>query len=386
MERTSQQYITLDSIIGRAYEKVEGNGKYKFFVLYATIIAIWNYAIFLNSHSLMLIMPEIDCFRDDIWIKCNRDDVCLNQKYNVPYVYKKRKGHNFITEFDWYCEKTKPAYLISSMFFFGATCSALFVGMLSDLYGRVIVLCAGMLGSMASLSVLFYIGNEAICPISIFVYGAFAISVNSNSFNYLTDSIHEKYRGVFPTILAASVPVGNIIFATLMKFDLSWREGYTAMIYIETTFFFSLFIIRESPVYYFFRGIKKKTCNRLEHIAKINGVKRSSQQRVNIPRRDNDPNSLQKRIKEVFRKKNYIIYLFMFCIMRFTGNLVYYGVSLNVEKMGSDTHLNAIILGFTEFIACIVSYGFLHRISEKRTLAVGYCICLLYTSPSPRDS
>jgi len=361
--------------IDKVYNKIEGKGRYKYLVFAAATIAYLCHMFYLFAIPFFLIRPNVMCDFNGEWHECTRDEVCSNE--GVYYEFDKPDNFNFVTEFGWYCDDTTPPFFTASAFFMG-TFSVIIIISISDTIGRLPLLMIGTIGNMLGLILLVVFANPTVVLISSFIIGFFTMANNSSSFNYVADSVPEKYRDTLPTIMNICWSSGEIVLALIMWTGITWREMCLFIFIFSCLFFIPLYWIRESPKFYFVQGKTKKAQIRLNHIMNINGTEseniilRTNQSAGNV-----EQISFGKRMNlmccDFSMLKQILLVTFMFVI----GNMIFYAMSLNLENMGGNPYVNGIFLAASEVVAIAVGGFSLKIISAKLALSISFALCCI---------
>jgi len=361
--------------IDKVYDKVEGKGRYKYLVLVAATIAYLCHMFYLFAIPFFLIRPKVTCNINGYWHECTRDDVCNNK--GVSYVFDKPVQFNFVTEFGWYCDETTPPFFTASAFFIG-TFSVLIVTSVSDSFGRMPLLIIGTIGNMLGLIFLIVFANPTVVLISSFLIGFFTMANNSSSFNYVADSVPEKYRDILPSIMNACWALGEIVLALIMWSGATWRGMCLFIFIFSSTFFIPAYWLRESPKFYFSQGKIKQAQYRLNSIMRLNGTESE-----NITLRANSTSGTEEQISFGQRMKlmccdfSMLKQILLVTLMFVIGNMIFYAMSLNLENMGGNPYVNGIFLAVAEVVACTFSGFSLKIISPKLALSASFGLCCI---------
>eukprot|EP01022_Parablepharisma_sp_SALTPOND_P001488 TRINITY_DN106547_c0_g1_i1.p1 TRINITY_DN106547_c0_g1~~TRINITY_DN106547_c0_g1_i1.p1 ORF type:complete len:490 (-),score=13.23 TRINITY_DN106547_c0_g1_i1:172-1641(-) len=376
LEPNNEPMVCTD--MDKVYELVEGKGYYKYFVVIASSIAFLCHMFYLFSTPYFLIRPTAYCKLNGDWTECDWDTVCGGD--GVEYRFDKPDTFNFITEFGWYCDESTPPLFTASSFFLGTAFSVCLIGTLSDAFGRVPMLIAGILGNIFGVILLMAFAGPYTCLVSSFLIGFFTMANNSGSFNFVADSVIEKYREMYPTIVSCSLPTGQILISSLMSTGIEWRTMCLINILFSACFFIPFYWLRESPKFYFAQNMIHKAQLRLKNMAMCNRVDASYIKLSNPNFREDEGVSFRKRMEAMCCDLPMFKQIAIVTLMFTVANCAMYAVSLNLENMAGNIFVNGIFLAIAEYIACIMGYVILRLVSPKVSISGSFAIMALGTA------
>ena len=363
--------------IDKVYDYIEGNGRYKFLVLFAACIAYLCHMFFLFSIPFFLVKPTATCNLDGYWHECTQKEVCDNP--DVLYRFEKPVEFNFVTEFGWYCDETTPPFFTATAFFLGTTFSVLIVSTLSDMVGRLPMLIAGILGNMLGLGFLIVFAGPHVCFVASFLIGFFTMANNSSSFNFLADSVPESYRESLPTVMNIAWALGEIVLALIMWSGIQWRGMCLFIFIFSASFFIPLYWLRESPKFYFSQGKIREAQLRLKNMASFNGVDSSD---IHLTASaagsgKGEQISFSQRLKIMCCEASMLKQILLVTAMFAIGNMIFYAMSLNLENMGGNAYVNGIFLAIAEVVACTCSGLALKVVNAKLALSASFSLTVV---------
>eukprot|EP00826_Nyctotherus_ovalis_P063577 TRINITY_DN9326_c0_g5_i1.p2 TRINITY_DN9326_c0_g5~~TRINITY_DN9326_c0_g5_i1.p2 ORF type:complete len:481 (+),score=116.03 TRINITY_DN9326_c0_g5_i1:41-1483(+) len=351
--------LPLDDI-DKAYDEVEGKGRYKYVVLAGVVTSYLCYMLYMFNISFFLLRPKAYCLLNAKWQECSYDTICSN---NLPFYLDKEKEFNYVTEFGWYCDKTTSAFFTGTAFFSGTTVSVFFVAALSDIVGRIPLLIAGTSGMIFTLVLLMTFASPRMCFACSFLIGFFTMANNSSSFNFLADSIPLSKRKFFPATLNIAWALGQITIITAMYTGIQWRSMCLGIIIFVSTFFIYLCFLRESPKFYFAQRKLYKAQVRLDNIARINSTNIVS---LSLPKvEEGEKLSFKARAQQLCCDKVMLINLVLITILFSVSNMTSYALSLNLENVSGDPYVTGIFLALSQVAGCFLSSLSLKWVSPK---------------------
>lgn len=369
-----------DSVAGyddmdRVYDTVESKGRYKYVVLLAVTLAYLTHMFFLFSVPFFLIRPTAYCDVSGHWKQCTQQEICDNIDNGVSYYFNKPAEFNFVTEFDWYCKPSVSSYYTGTAFFMGTTVSVVLVTAISDIIGRLPLLVVGVLGNILVLVFFMFYATPYSCLATSFLIGFFTMANNSSSFNFLADSVPEKYRGIYPSLMNTGWALGEIVIALVMWTQVQWRVMCFIMMAFAATFFIPVIWLRESPKFYFAKRQLYKAKKRLENMASVNGSDAQGLQLV-LPEGSGEKGdvNLKARLVLMCCDKHILLQVVLVTLLFSIGNMAFYAMSLNLENMGANPYINGISLALAEIAAYGISGVSLNKVGMKLSLLGSFII------------
>ncbi len=360
----------------KVYDMIEGKGRYKYMVLWACTIAYLSHMFYLFTVPYFLIRPTAMCDIEGYWHECTQEEVC-ESKPAPSYYLLQPVEFNFVTEFNWYCQEATSSFFTATAFFLGTTFSVLIVSNLSDVFGRIPLMVAGVLGNMLGVTLLMYFANEYVCFISSFIIGFFTMACNSCPFNFIADSVPEKYRDIYPSIMNIMWAVGEILIALIMWAGVQWRGMCLFIFLFSASFFIPLFWLRESPKFYFSQNKLFKAYARLQKIIEVNGVELKQEIKLSFPKGTSDTSGFGKKLAAMCCDHSMALRILLITAMLTIGNMIFYAMSLNLENMGGNAYVNGIMLAVAEIVACTCSGFSLKIVSPQLALSFSFSMTVV---------
>jgi MFS family permease len=331
---------------------------------------------FLFSAPYFLIRPTAYCNLSGNWRECSHDEICNNIHTDLSYYFDKPVEFNFVTELNWYCEPSASSYYTATSFFAGTTVSVVLVTAVSDTLGRMPLLITGVTGSIFAIVLFMFHTTPMTCLITSFLVGFFTMANNSTSFNYLADSIPEKYREIFPSLMNTGWAIGEIVIALVMWTQVQWRVMGLIMVLFAATFFIPLIWLRESPKFYFVKNQLFKAKRRLNSMARVNKVHAYDVQLVSAESLTDKKEELSfsRRLKLMCCDEHMLIQIIIVTLLFSIGNMAFYAMALNLENMGANPYINGISLAIAEIFAYTISAVSLNKLGMKISLSGSFVI------------
>ncbi len=361
----------------KVYDMVEGKGRYKYIVLLATTLSYMCYMYYLCAVPYFLILPKAECNLGGNWRECTHDEICSNcvlTSASCSYRLLEPREFNFITEFGWYCEEGKSTLYTATAFFVGTTASTLIVTTFSDIIGRLPMIIVGASGNILMIAMLMYFANENMCLVASLSIGFFAMANNSNSFNFLVDSIPARYRNIYPSVLNVAWGVGEIGLSFALWTGISWRAACLLILGATATMFVPLIWLRESPKFYFSQNDLPTAYAKLKRIIRINSVYLDKKIELRFPQRETEKITMGQKLRAMCCDRATLVQIVLVTALFSIGNMTFYAVTLNLEHMGGNVYLNGILLAVSEIAACTMSGYSLEFMSPQVAISISYLL------------
>jgi len=351
-----------------------GFGKYQFLAVIVAVMAFIGSMLYVFSIPFFIDDPAIECYINNKWVSCSPEYVC-DDRENIFFRYVNRL-ENFVSEYDLLCDD--PAQeAIPSAYFTGVFFSCLFFSVIGDVYGRLPLLIMGQLGNLAAMVGIGMFSSYEACLILSGVAGFFTGINQGTPFNFLYDSMEEKYSATVATVLNCCWASGEIMIAYIMLGRTPWRIMLIFIICWSAAFIFILIWIREAPRFHYSTGNFTEFSESLQYIAKRNGVVLPTNiefDKESLKLDKEKEASMLKVLKDIVTNKTVLFRTILLCIAFFLSMLIYYGISINLEKFEGDMVVNGVFNALAEIVGVIIA-GFLFRkFGQKQTLTLMFSL------------
>ena len=173
MEIESNKQLTFDQKYDKILDQI--SGRFTWFVISGFFCGMLCQTWFMYGLTYYELMPtDFLCKKDEIWVKCARDDFCTaSQPIQWKIDYSTNKAlHNYVEKLNLTCASKITVGLIGSSFFFGWAFSLLWVPRLADIYGRQMIYRIALIVTIA-----LFVGEYACSNVNLMIVLNFLIGV-----------------------------------------------------------------------------------------------------------------------------------------------------------------------------------------------------------------
>eukprot|EP00826_Nyctotherus_ovalis_P025912 TRINITY_DN2012_c0_g1_i3.p1 TRINITY_DN2012_c0_g1~~TRINITY_DN2012_c0_g1_i3.p1 ORF type:complete len:498 (+),score=113.06 TRINITY_DN2012_c0_g1_i3:205-1698(+) len=358
--------ITMDT----AYILAGGHGKYQKFATAGSVITFMTNMLYVFSIPFFVREPKLEYFKEGTWTKCFAKEICDNKSmYEYRYVHR---TENFVSEYDLLCKDAQISY-IATCYFVGGVFSCAFFSTFGDVYGRLPLLLLGHIGNVLGMFALIATSSYKLCLVLSALIG-FVTGVNqSTPFNFVYDSMEGKHMACHASVLNASWASGQILIALIMATGAEWRVMGVVMMGFSVLFVIDLLWIIEPPRFYYSKGDMSRALEGLRYIAKMNG--KTLPENIELDQEvlkleANSNISFKKVFMSFIGSRKLLFRLGLMCTSFFCSMLVYYGISVNLQKFVGNMVYNGIFNAIAEILGVIFGKFMITRMGKKFLLMI----------------
>lgn len=353
----------------------------------------WKYVMLLMSASVMFGMNAVaDTF---LMLVAGKDASnpefkdpninCTTYTNTIQLADNGYLAQTVVTHFDLICSNSNQIELVSSLYFFSQVFASILSGILADNFGRKLpILFSASVVTVAT----FYSGWTdnwmiyMICRMLI----AFCLIANLNAFVMIIELVGPKYREQFGVLVQVAFAFGGFILSPIAYLVRHFSE--TGGSYATMTLVLGVlnlipvliyFYCPESTRYLLSRGEVEKVKKILNQIAVKNGATASQKSLLKEHLDRYQPPAEPQHDKtytflDLFTHSKFMtIAILQSMFLWGTVSLVFYGVTLNVNRMPGNLYWTNIISASGEMISCsTLSPYIVSRFKFRDTLGFTY--------------
>lgn len=272
-----------------------------------------------------------------------------------------------ISEWDLVCDDTWKEPFATSLYFFGMMIGSGGSGIISDRFGRKIVL----FGTMA-VQILFNLlltlspSWEIFCLIN-FCRGIGEMSNYVTAFVLGSEILQKSIRVAFSTFgIGCLYAVGYMMLSFVAYFVRGWRMLILTLSLISLLYIPLWWFIPESPRWLLSKGRVKEAESIIRLMAKKNGITPPAALFT-----DDELEHMQnKQVKSVpviqlIKSRNILVITVISMLIWMIVAIGYFGLSLNVPKLHGNDYLNCFLFGAIEIPGYIASWLILRKCPRR---------------------
>ncbi|XP_076091403.1 solute carrier family 22 member 3-like isoform X2 [Mytilus galloprovincialis] len=293
----------------------------------------------------------------------------------------------FISSFNLVCDRKFYRSHLVMAHHLGSFSGMIIMSCFADIFGRKLMICLANTFLFAANITQPWAHNFFLITFLRYLNGLSGTVTYVSGFILVTEMVQPSKRMTVGFSVSMGYMVGEYILDLIAYFARDWHE---LILYTSAPIGINLlswFFIPESPRWFIVKKKFSKAVDMLNKMADVNGAKvQFDINSIACCIEERHQISFLKSVKSVITSKQLFIRTLILSFNWFAVTLMYYGITMNVGKLGGDVYVNMAIstsvgmLG--EIIALLASY----KIGRKR-LCISYMIiggigCLLTILPS----
>ncbi|XP_035291161.1 solute carrier family 22 member 5-like [Anguilla anguilla] len=298
-----------------------------------------------------------------------------------------------VTEFDLVCDNEWKQPFTTSIYFFGVLSGSFFSGQLSDRFGRKPILFITMaIQTLFTFSQVFSPSWE-VFSVLFFIVGLGQISNYVAAFVLGTEILTGPPRMIYGSLgVCGFFAFGYMMLPLFAYFCRDWRTLLIVMSLPSVVYIPLWWFIPESPRWLLSQGRVEEAEAILRDAAKKNRV---TAPEVIFAETEGEKEQFKREefhgFLELLKTSNIRHITLIFCLVWFTLNVGYFGLSLNTSKLHGDPYLNCFISAATEIPAYTASWLALQYLPRRlcsivKMLIGGAILFLIQLVPSDLPS
>ncbi|KAL4426920.1 hypothetical protein ABPG74_012920 [Tetrahymena malaccensis] len=374
IEHSSYQQLTIDE----AMEKVGQKHKYQKVIVFFSSLTMFFASFCFMVIPYYLSPPKFECFVDGEWVTCDEDNGACD--FKIQSKMTTQFDQSISAQFKLYCENGQWRTIIQSTPYFGCIIGVLIFNYFSDNKGRAITIkICWIIGTVFSLILNFSTNIPMLFTGSLGMgFGIQTllslIIVNCNEISA------GQFRVIAIILLYVLCAVNEMQYIWFLNVFPNWKWCtficFTAPMCLLTIFPFLL--IRDSPRYLYQKS-RQKCLETLNYIAKFN--KRESIREYELKEEGRNDDRIYSYL-DLFRYKSQRNTTIFMMILFIPPNILFYGIQVSLDQLGSSFEENSLYIGIGEFIGYVVSDLISHKIPRKKgaffSLLITCTICISF--------
>ncbi|XP_021943045.1 solute carrier family 22 member 15 isoform X2 [Folsomia candida] len=296
---------------------------------------------------------------------------------NCDHVQFTHLPDSYARQWSLICDEAYKSKLVQSFFMAGVGIGAVILGAVADRIGRRKTLVGTLMGmiifGIASSFVPWYWGYIVLR----FCVGFFAAGNILSSFVLSSELIGPSKRGIAGNIFQVFFAFGIVILSLLAYAFTNWRILSAAATSIGILYFFLFIMLPESPRWLINHQRIREAKHILRTMADRNGMIFPSDLEINLP----PPNAHRGHLCDLFRRRKTTVSTLVQLYSWFVNSVVYYGLTLASDKLGSNIYVSTMLSGIVElpayFITALLIDWLGRRLPLSIFMVIGGISCIL---------
>ncbi|XP_052092918.1 solute carrier family 22 member 3-like isoform X2 [Mytilus californianus] len=269
----------------------------------------------------------------------------------------------------------------------GAFSGMIITTLFADIFGRKLVFCLSNIGLFAANIALPWVQNYYVIMFLRYLNGLSGIVSYVSGFILVIEMVKPSKRMIVGCAISWIYMSGAYILDLIAYFARDWHD---LVLYTSAPIGLNLlswFVIPESPRWLIVKKKLSKAVKMLNKMADVNGAKvQYDTDSIACIIDKKHQTSFSKSVKILITSKQLFIRTCILLFNWFAVNLAYYGITMNVGKLGGDVYVNVAISVTVGFLGEIVCLFASYKIGRNRLymfyMIVGGIGCLLTLLPS----
>lgn len=304
------------------------------------------------------------CGNGTIYPASNQTRCDIPRRY---WAYAESNDYSIITEFQLDCGKEYLAYIANSVYFLGWAIGAIILGILSNLYGRRIVIVTSSFITLSIGLVSSFVPNIYLFICCRFILGIFTMGNVSLLIVLIGEFIDTKHRPLAGMIITVSYTVAITMLGVKAYFIRRWRLLLRAcsLPYFFVIFFYKF--IPESIRWLYLHNRKREMLAVCKRMAYWN--KRKFPDDFTIPAPESTSQS-RAAVSKIFGNRQNLKLIMVLMFNWFSANALYYAFFLTAEDFGISMYLTFIFFALVEVPSNIIGSVCSDRLGRKKTVPI----------------
>ncbi|XP_078267181.1 organic cation/carnitine transporter 2-like [Rhinoraja longicauda] len=271
-----------------------------------------------------------------------------------------------VSEWDLVCDDNWKGPFTTSLYFFGVLIGSGGSGVISDRFGRKIVLF-GTMGLQILFNLLIILSPtwEIFCLIN-FCRGVGEISNYVTAFVLGSELLQKPIRVTFSTLgIGFFHSVGYMMLPIVAYFMRGWRMLILTLSLISLLYIPLWWFIPESPRWLLSKGRVKEAESIIRFMAKKNGITPPAVLFTDVELEHIQTKHKSVPVTQLIKSRNILVITVINILVWMIIAMEYYVLSLNVPNLHGSDYLNCFLFGATEIPANIIAWFLLRKCPRR---------------------
>ncbi|EWS71491.1 MFS transporter (macronuclear) [Tetrahymena thermophila SB210] len=376
--KNEQSSSSQEMDIDEAMEKVGQRHKYQKVIVFFSSLTMFFATFCYMVIPYYLSPPTFECLKDGKWTTCDEDNGACDAK--IQSRMTTNVDSSISAQLELYCDNRTWRTIIQSTPYFGCIVGVFIFNYFSDNKGRAITIkVCWVIGTVFSL-ILNFSTNIPMLLIGSFGLGFGIQTLLSLVIVNCNEISAGQFRVIAVILLYVLWAVNEMQYIWLLKVFPNWKWCtficFTAPMCLLTAFPF--IFIRDSPRYLYQKS-RQKCLEALNYIADFN--KREKIREYDLKEEGRNDDRTYSYI-DLFRYKSQRKTTIFMMILFISPHILYYGIQVSLDQLGSSFEENSLYIGIGEFIGYVASDLISHKIPRKKgtfySLLVTCALCISF--------
>nr|XP_054774648.1 organic cation transporter protein-like [Lytechinus pictus] len=285
-------------------------------------------------------------------------------------------GTTLIKDFDAVCGQYYFVALAQTLYFVGAVFGSIFIGVLSDRFGRRTVTFLCLISTIMSGVGLAFSPNIIMFLVLRCIVGVTNSGIVYSAFVLANEIVGPSKRNWAGNVVWCFFSIGIMGLALLAYLIRNWRYLQLTVSVIPVLLLITGLTIPESPRWLIMRGRKKEAEDIIKRLARWNKVDiKESFNMDEVVTKSDEGGGLMRDLIELFRHPKLRCYTVNMMWQLFAVSSVFYGISLGTDSLGVNFYVAFAVSGAVDIPAAFFGVFAIEYWSRRPTYMALMLLC-----------